>query len=65
MTQTVTIHLVLVGRRDRPGEYEVQEADSRAVLFGPFFASPDAAVVVESLCRRLLMAPADITVEWS
>ena len=64
MTQTVTIRLVLLGTRDRPGEYEVLEADSRAVLFGPFFASPDAAVAVDGLCRRLLINPSDVTVEW-
>jgi hypothetical protein len=61
----VVIRLVLLATRDRPGEYEVLEADSRAVLYGPFFASPDAAAVVDSICRRLLVEPTDIAVEWS
>ena len=64
MTQTVTIHIVLLGTRNRPGEYEVLEANSRAVLFGPFFSSPDSARAADELIRRLKLNPSDVTVEW-
>jgi hypothetical protein len=56
--------VVLVASHERPGEYLLLEAETRAVLFGPFH-SHENALVVEVRIRRQLKGRDTLHFEWA
>ena len=45
--------VILMASHDRPGEYLLLDAQSGAVIFGPFHSNPNSHIVESSVRRQL------------
>ena len=56
--------IALVASQERPGEYVLIDAETRAVIYGPF-QSNDNALLVEARVRRQLRGKLELRFEWA